>query len=119
MASYKVVMTKDAETDLEDINNYIADHDSKIDNVDYVLDELLKVTNTLANFPMKGSIPKELQSLGIREYRQIFFKTLSCHLSHNSKTSGYLYYCGWQTRHASPAYSATFRVKISYCIFLS
>ncbi len=33
MASYKVVMTKDAETDLEDIYNYIAiaDHDS-IDN---------------------------------------------------------------------------------------
>ncbi|MGK5615851.1 type II toxin-antitoxin system RelE/ParE family toxin [Proteus mirabilis] len=72
MASYKVVMTKDAETDL-DINNYIADHDS-IDNADYVLDELLKVTNTQANFPMKGSIPKELQSLGIREYQQIFFK---------------------------------------------
>ncbi|HID7803199.1 TPA: type II toxin-antitoxin system RelE/ParE family toxin [Proteus mirabilis] len=73
MASDKVVMTKDAETDLEDIYNYIADHDS-IDNADYVLDELLKVTNTLTNFPMKGSIPKELQSLGIREYRQIFFK---------------------------------------------
>ncbi len=33
MASYKVVMTKDAETDLDDIYNYIAiaDHDS-IDN---------------------------------------------------------------------------------------
>ncbi|EMH0086718.1 type II toxin-antitoxin system RelE/ParE family toxin [Proteus mirabilis] len=73
MASYKVVMTKDAETDLENIYNYIADHDS-IDNADYVLDELLKITNTLANFPMKGSIPKELQSLGIREYQQIFFK---------------------------------------------
>ena len=73
MASYKVVMTKDAEADLEDIYNYIADHDS-IDNADYVLDELLKVTDTLVNFPMKGSIPKELQSLGIREYRQIFFK---------------------------------------------
>ncbi|HEJ9413369.1 TPA: type II toxin-antitoxin system RelE/ParE family toxin [Proteus mirabilis] len=73
MASDKVVMTKDAETDLEGIYNYIADHDS-IDNADYVLDELLKVTNTLTNFPMKDSIPKELQSLGIREYRQIFFK---------------------------------------------
>ena len=79
MASYKVVMTKDAETDLENINNYIADHDS-IDNVDYVLDELLKVTSIhWLTFPMKGSIPKELQSLGIREYRQIFFKPLSCH----------------------------------------
>lgn len=73
MASYKVVMTKDAEADLEDIYDYIADHDS-INNADYVLDELLKVTDTLTNFPLKGSIPKELQSLGIREYRQIFFK---------------------------------------------
>ncbi|MDF7679977.1 type II toxin-antitoxin system RelE/ParE family toxin [Enterobacteriaceae bacterium ESL0689] len=73
MASYKVVMTKDAEADLEEIYNYITDHDSSY-NADYVLDELLKVTDTLTNFPMKGSIPKELQSLGIQEYRQIFFK---------------------------------------------
>lgn len=73
MASYKVVMTKNAAADLEDIYNYIADHDS-LDSADYVLDELLKVIDTLTNVPMKGSIPKELQSLGIREYRQIFFK---------------------------------------------
>lgn len=73
MASYKVLMTKGAEADLESIYNYIADHNC-VESADYVLDELLKVTDTLASLPTKGSIPKELQSLGIREYRQLFFK---------------------------------------------
>lgn len=70
---YSVVLTKDAETDLEDIYDYIIEHDN-LGKADYVLDQLLKVTESLANFSEKGSIPKELQELGIREYRQTFFK---------------------------------------------
>jgi toxin ParE1/3/4 len=35
---------------------------------------LLKVTDSLATFPERGSYPKELLALGIREYRQAFFK---------------------------------------------
>lgn len=73
MASYKVALTQDAETDLEDIYDYIAQHDSP-EKANYVLDALLKTASTLASFPEKGSIPKELQTLGIREYRQTFFK---------------------------------------------
>lgn len=73
MASYKVVMTKDAENDLEALYDYIINHDS-IESADRVLDKLLEVTGTLTCFPMKGSVCRELQSLGIREYRQIFFK---------------------------------------------
>lgn len=73
MASYKVVVTKDAEADLENIHNYISEHDCP-ENTDYVLDELLAVADNLTNFPMKGTMPNELQTLGIREFRQILFK---------------------------------------------
>jgi toxin ParE1/3/4 len=38
------------------------------------LTRLLEVANHLAAFPDRGSRPKELQALGILEYRQIFFK---------------------------------------------
>jgi toxin ParE1/3/4 len=35
---------------------------------------LLEVAERLATFPDRGPHPKELQALGIREYRQTFFK---------------------------------------------
>ncbi|WP_192903082.1 type II toxin-antitoxin system RelE/ParE family toxin [Photorhabdus khanii] len=40
--SYKVVLTKDAEADLEDIYNYIVENDS-LGKADYVLEQLLKI----------------------------------------------------------------------------
>ncbi|ETS32716.1 plasmid stabilization protein [Photorhabdus temperata] len=70
---YKVVLTKDAEADLEDIYDYIVENDS-LGKADYVLEQLLKIANSLANFPEKGNYPKELQELGIRDFRQTFFK---------------------------------------------
>jgi len=39
-----------------------------------VLDELIKIVESLSTFPEYGSYPKELVSLGIKEYRQTFFK---------------------------------------------
>jgi toxin ParE1/3/4 len=39
-----------------------------------VLDRIQKVIDMLATFPERGSYPKELLALGIREYRQTFFK---------------------------------------------
>jgi toxin ParE1/3/4 len=72
-AAYKVVLTEDAQADLEAIYEYIAEHDSP-ENADYVLDELLKAAENLSHFPDKDSVPKELQSLGNRDYRQAFFK---------------------------------------------
>ena len=71
--SYKVLLTRGAERDLEGIYDYIAEHDSP-ENADYVLDKLLEVAETLSNFPERGSHPKELIALGIREYRQAHFK---------------------------------------------
>lgn len=71
--TYEVVLTKDAERDLEDIYYYIAEHDSPV-NADHVLERLLEVTEALRTFPDRGSYPRELRSLGISEYRQVFFK---------------------------------------------
>ncbi len=70
---HEVLLTTGAEKDLEEIFDYIAEFDSPV-NANHVLDQLLKVTDSLATFPERGSYPKELLALGIREYRQAFFK---------------------------------------------
>ncbi len=71
--TYEVALTKDAERDLEDIYRYIAEHDSPA-SADHVLDRLLQATDSLQSSPDRGSSPRELLSLGISEYRQVFFK---------------------------------------------
>jgi toxin ParE1/3/4 len=70
---YEVSLTKDAERDLEEIYLYIAEHDSQA-RADHVLDRLVKATEALRTSPDRGSHVSELRSLGISEYRQIFFK---------------------------------------------
>jgi toxin ParE1/3/4 len=70
---YDVPVTEGAERDLESIYDYIAEFDSTA-NANYVLDRLLKVAESLAIFPERGSYPKELIALGIRDYRQTSFK---------------------------------------------
>lgn len=71
--SYKVLLTHSAERDLEAIYDYIAENDTQA-NADYVLDKLMVVAESLAAYPERGSYPKELLALGIREYRQAYFK---------------------------------------------
>ena len=71
--SYEVSLTKDAERDLEEIYFYIAEHDSRA-SADHVLERLVQATDALGNSPDRGSYVNELRSLGISEYRQIFFK---------------------------------------------
>jgi toxin ParE1/3/4 len=70
---FKVLLTEDAERDLEGIYTYIAEHDSR-QNAGYVLDRLVEVTDSLATSPERGRLPQELAALGIQEYRQVFFK---------------------------------------------
>lgn len=70
---YEVLLTGGAEHDLESIYDYIAEFDCKA-NADYVLDRLLQVVESLASFPERGAYPKELVSIGIRDYRQTAFK---------------------------------------------
>lgn len=73
MRRFEVVLTQDAERDLDDLHSYIATYDS-LENADRVLDRLLEVAESLSTNPERGSVPKELGSLGIKDYRQSFFK---------------------------------------------
>jgi toxin ParE1/3/4 len=72
-AKFKVLLTHGAEQDLEAIHDYISEFDC-VANANHVLDTLMKVVENLSKLPERGSYPKELVSLGIKEYRQTFFK---------------------------------------------
>lgn len=71
--SFAVLLTVDAARDLEDIDQYIAVHDAP-GKADHVLTDIEKVFGSLSEFPERGVYPKELLALGIRDYRDIFFK---------------------------------------------
>jgi toxin ParE1/3/4 len=72
-AKFEVLLTEGAERDLEAVHDYISEFDC-IANANYVLDKLMEVVESLSTFPERGSYPKELVALGIKEYRQTFFK---------------------------------------------
>ena len=72
-AKFEVLLTEGAEQDLEAIHDYIADFDC-VANANYMLDQLMAVVDSLSRFPERGSYPKELVALGIKEYRQTSFK---------------------------------------------
>jgi toxin ParE1/3/4 len=73
MTAFQVVLTEDAEGDLEDIVTYIARHDS-IEAADRVLASILEIAASLAAEPKRGATPKELRALGEQSYRQVPFK---------------------------------------------
>jgi toxin ParE1/3/4 len=71
--SFQVVITEDAENDLEDIVTYIAKHDSPR-AAQHVLGRILQISDSLMAEPTRGTPPRELRALGDQEYRQVFFK---------------------------------------------
>ena len=68
-----VQLTNDAARDLEEICDYIDRHDAPA-RADHVLEQIAKVFHSLSENPQRGNFPKELLDIGIREYREIFFK---------------------------------------------
>jgi toxin ParE1/3/4 len=74
MASkYGVLLTEGAEQDLEAIYDYIAEFDDPA-NADHVLNRLVATAEQLAITPERGSYPRELLDLGIKDYRQVLSK---------------------------------------------
>ena len=71
--SFQVELTAQAEEDLVELVEYIALHDS-FQQADYVYEQVAKVVSRLTAFPDRGSYPPELLALGLREFRQVFFK---------------------------------------------
>lgn len=70
---FRILLTHDAARDLEELYDYLALHDAPR-KAEYVLDQIEKAFSKLSESPERGGYPKELLSLGIREYREIFFK---------------------------------------------
>ncbi|MBS0582937.1 MAG: type II toxin-antitoxin system RelE/ParE family toxin [Proteobacteria bacterium] len=70
---HDVSITAGAERDIAEIVEYIDVSDSP-QNADRVLDGLLAAIGKLAELPERGSHPRELLALGIRDFRQVFFK---------------------------------------------
>lgn len=70
---FLVQVTDDAARDLEEICDYIDQHDASA-QAEHVLRQIEKAFSRLSEHPHRGNYPKELLDLGIREYREIFFK---------------------------------------------
>lgn len=71
--SLPVFLTDDAARDLEEIIDYIDRHDVP-GKADDVLDRMEATFESLARYPERGACPKELLAVGLREYREVFFK---------------------------------------------
>ena len=70
---FEVFLTAAATRDLEQLYDYIEKHDAP-SKADYVLGKIEKAFSSLQENPNRGVYPKELSALGIKEYREIFFK---------------------------------------------
>ena len=70
---YRVLLTRHAVNDLEELDTWIATHDSP-ERADYVTDRIIEVFQKLTKLPERGTYPKELSALGIHEFREVFFK---------------------------------------------
>lgn len=70
---YEVRITKGAEGDLAAILAFLADREGPV-AAEHILEGMLDVTHKLATLPERGSHPKELLKLGIRDFRQVMFQ---------------------------------------------
>lgn len=67
---FDVELTQGAENDLEEIYDHLVENASS-EVANQLLESFLEAIQTLEQFPLRGNIPNELQSLGIREFRQL------------------------------------------------
>ena len=78
---FLVQLTDDAAHDLEEICDYIEQHDTpgKADHPRLKMSgagskQIEQAFSSLSKHPRRGNYPKELLDIGVREYREIFFK---------------------------------------------
>jgi toxin ParE1/3/4 len=69
----EVLFTAGAERDLQELNDFVAAHDSVL-QAERLPDWIETLVADLATSPDRGAHPRELAALGIRDYRQVFFK---------------------------------------------
>ena len=71
--SHQIRISTAAVKDILEIYDYVVEFDSEA-NADRLIAKIKASIETLANFPERGSMPSDLLEIGIRDYRQIFFK---------------------------------------------
>ena len=71
--SYEVLLSENAEADIEDIYYYVAEYDA-VEKADRLIEALERACLRLCDLPERGNVPKELQALGITEYREVHYK---------------------------------------------
>ena len=67
-----VFLTKDANSDLQEIYSYLKSNDAV--NCQHVMDSIEDAVQSLSSHPSRGSYPEELLELGIKEFREVYFK---------------------------------------------
>ena len=70
---YTVQVTEGAEHDLAQIVTFLAQREGSA-IAEQILENILDTAAELARFPERGSYPKELLALGIRDFRQVLFQ---------------------------------------------
>jgi toxin ParE1/3/4 len=70
---YAVLLTRGAEQDLEAIVDYISEADGPVRS-SHVIDQFSTCFERLSSMPERGGYPRELLSLGNKEYRQVFYR---------------------------------------------
>lgn len=71
--TFAVRLTADALRDLEEIDDWISANDSPARAI-HVLERIEAAVAALERFPERGARPRELLAVGLREYRETFFK---------------------------------------------
>jgi toxin ParE1/3/4 len=70
---FQVFLTDDAVRDLEELYTYIESHDAP-EKADDLLDQIKKTFSSHSQSPERGAYPQELLVIGMREFREVFFK---------------------------------------------
>ena len=70
---FAVLVTRHAARDLDELYDYIAQRDAP-GKAEHVLTRIEKAFGSLSQSPQRGAYPRELLALGMREYRELFFK---------------------------------------------
>jgi len=70
---FAVHIIADAERDLLDIYQYVAQNDSR-ENARELLRHIEQVILKLESMPLRGRYPPELKRIGVLEFREVFFK---------------------------------------------
>ncbi len=73
MNHYAVFLTDAASEDLQDLYDFLLEYEVE-GRADKILEKIEELIQSLSGHPDRGNHPKELMSIGVREYRELHFK---------------------------------------------